>query len=276
MRLATIVGSMALAMTVSTTALAATYRVTIDGEFIQLDGSMIAFGLEDRVIPFQASFFVETDYVPPIEVPARTPIFGTASFPNDLLLVPRQSLVGGFFVTIGNTIFNSSQTMELGNTGLMFDVLLEGDLRDPTGIFVKSAGQFGTFDLSRGYICSETACNLLREGSAYSSLDGGSGRVLVSSIETRLITNSPQTAIAELTDDLLAVGLPKGATNSLLAKLGGALDKLDPYSQDRFAARTKLNAFINEVEALRDKKTLTDSTAARLIDKAAAAQTLIY
>ena len=183
--------------------------------------------------------------------------------------------VSGFWLTVGNATFSSLQTMQLGSTGLTFDVLLEGDLRAPTGIALTAVGTDGTFQTG-GFLCSETACGFLREGSAASSRDAGYGKVSNVRVNVRLMTTSPQTAIADLTEDLLAVGLPKGPTNSLLAKLGGALDKLDPYAQDRFAARSKLDAFINEIVALRDKQGVSASTADRLIDKAQVAQALIY
>ena len=80
MRLATIVGSIALTLTFPTTASATQYRVTVDGDFTQLDGSIIAFGLEDRVIPFHAGFTLDTDSVPTTTLPAGTPISTLAHF----------------------------------------------------------------------------------------------------------------------------------------------------------------------------------------------------
>lgn len=201
-------------------------------------------------------------------------MYYAGSFQTDLQLVPRPGAIG-FWLTVGNATFYSLQTMQFGSTGLTFDALLEGDFRAPTGISVTAVGTYGTFQTG-GYICNETGCGFIRTGSAFSARDGGFGKVSNVQVRVRLMTNSPQTAIADLTEDLLAAGLPKGTTNSLLAKLGGALDKLDPYAQDRFAARNKLDAFISEVAALRDKQGITPTTADRLMDKAQAAQALIY
>jgi hypothetical protein len=64
--------------------------------------------------------------------------------------------------------------------------------------------------------------------------------------------------------------LNAGIRNSLLASLGGALDKLDPTSGvDIAAARAKLNAFINKVMA-QSGKALTKEEADSLIAMARA------
>lgn len=196
MKLAAIVGSVALTLAYSTSAPAAMYSVTIDGDFTQSPGSIIAFGLEDRVIPFHAGFMVDTDSVAPTTFPAGTPVYYAGSFQTDLQLVPRPGAIG-FWLTVGNATFYSLQTMQFGSTGLTFDALLEGDFRAPTGISVTAVGTYGTFQTG-GYICNETGCGFIRTGSAFSARDGGFGKVSNVQVRVRLMTNSPQTAIADL------------------------------------------------------------------------------
>jgi hypothetical protein len=66
-------------------------------------------------------------------------------------------------VTVGNATFSSLQTMQLGSTGLTFDVLLEGDLRAPTGISLIAVGTDGTFQTG-GFLCSENRMWFLGRG----------------------------------------------------------------------------------------------------------------
>jgi hypothetical protein len=83
---------------------------------------------------------------------------------------------------------------------------------------------------------------------------------------------SPQEAIETLIADVEDMNLQQGIDNSLDAKLTSALDALDALNADqRNDAINKLNAFINEVEAQREKK-LTNEQADYL---AAEAQRII-
>ena len=78
-------------------------------------------------------------------------------------------------------------------------------------------------------------------------------------------TPSPTEAIQGLIETIEAWDLPKGTENSLTSKLGGALHLLDIGNEN--GALHKLMTFINQVEALRDKK-LTTKQANQLITEA--------
>ncbi|MHC4159180.1 MAG: FIMAH domain-containing protein, partial [Planctomycetota bacterium] len=61
--------------------------------------------------------------------------------------------------------------------------------------------------------------------------------------------------ILELADDVIALNLHEGITNSLMAKLGAALGALEDENENNDAAAINtLEAFINVVEAQRGKK----------------------
>jgi hypothetical protein len=81
---------------------------------------------------------------------------------------------------------------------------------------------------------------------------------------------SPQEALEELVETIETWDLPKGIENSLASKLEGALRLLDKGNEN--GATRLLMAFINQVEALRDKKLTTHqadqltSEAQRIID----------
>jgi hypothetical protein len=77
-------------------------------------------------------------------------------------------------------------------------------------------------------------------------------------------------AIMHLAEDVSDLNLPKGTTNSLLAKLHEAYQKLiDGNDKNDVAAINKLEAFINAVEAQRGKK-ITEADADNLITQAQA------
>jgi parallel beta-helix repeat protein len=78
--------------------------------------------------------------------------------------------------------------------------------------------------------------------------------------------------IEDLIEDVEDLNLPKGTENSLLSKLENAIKSINKENYN--AAANQLEAFINEVEALKGKK-LTDKQADVLMDDAGAAQWLI-
>jgi parallel beta-helix repeat protein len=85
-------------------------------------------------------------------------------------------------------------------------------------------------------------------------------------------TPTPEQATCDLIDLVESMNLQQGIDNSLDAKLTSALDALEALNADkRNDAINKINAFINEVEAQREKK-LTNEQADLLI---AAAQEII-
>jgi hypothetical protein len=63
---------------------------------------------------------------------------------------------------------------------------------------------------------------------------------------------SPQDGVSRLMDMVRALGLAHGIENSLLAKLGNALDAMEHGNNN--AAENMLDAFINEVQAQSGKK----------------------
>lgn len=78
-------------------------------------------------------------------------------------------------------------------------------------------------------------------------------------------TPTPEQAIRDLIDIVESMNLQQGIDNSLDAKLTSALDALEALKADqRNDAINKLHAFINEVEAQREKK-LTNEQADHLI-----------
>jgi hypothetical protein len=99
----------------------------------------------------------------------------------------------------------------------------------------------------------------------YQSVDMGSYR------EIQVFSMTPAEQIEGVIAAVDAIDpLNAGIGNSLLASLGGALDKLDPTSGvDVAAARAKLNAFINKVMA-QSGKALTKEEADSLIAMARA------
>lgn len=79
---------------------------------------------------------------------------------------------------------------------------------------------------------------------------------------------TPQALIVQLIDTVEAMNLQQGIDNSLDAKLDAAFNALDDLNQNNdVAAINSLNAFINAVEAQRDKK-ITNEQADALIDAA--------
>ena len=87
-------------------------------------------------------------------------------------------------------------------------------------------------------------------------------------VDTDTVTISvitPEEAIEDLISFVEELGLPKGLENALIAKLDGAIEALE-NGQDT-AAKNKLGAFINLVEAQSGKK-ITVEDAGELIDTA--------
>jgi parallel beta-helix repeat protein len=76
---------------------------------------------------------------------------------------------------------------------------------------------------------------------------------------------SPWTIVDEMIDDVQDMGLPDGTENSLISKLDNAKKSIEKGNDN--AAANQLEAFINQVEALRGKK-LTDEEADSLIEMA--------
>lgn len=84
--------------------------------------------------------------------------------------------------------------------------------------------------------------------------------------------SSPEDQLVELIGDVMALNLQQGISNSLDAKLDGALQAIDDVNENNdIAAINKLQAFINAVEAQRGNK-ITTEQADTLI---AAAQAII-
>ena len=79
----------------------------------------------------------------------------------------------------------------------------------------------------------------------------------------QVVVKSPKGAIKEIIAIIEDMNLPFGIENSLTSKLNNALSSLDKDNEK--AATNKLNAFINEVNALRGKE-LTNEQADRLIN----------
>jgi hypothetical protein len=77
--------------------------------------------------------------------------------------------------------------------------------------------------------------------------------------------SSPKESTQKLIENIKTLSLPKGTENSLTSKLQNAIQSLDNGQQN--AAVNKLNAFINEVQAQRNKK-LTNEQASTLITEA--------
>ena len=75
----------------------------------------------------------------------------------------------------------------------------------------------------------------------------------------------PEEQIDELIDDLEAMEIPKGVKNSLKKKLEGAKNSLEKENKE--AAKGKLKAFINEVNAQKGKK-IQEEDAEKLIEEA--------
>jgi parallel beta-helix repeat protein len=78
--------------------------------------------------------------------------------------------------------------------------------------------------------------------------------------------------IEKIMEDIEGMDLPTGTENSLLSKLENAIKSINKENYN--AAANQLEAFINEVEALKGKE-LTIAQADALIDDAGAAQWLI-
>jgi len=82
--------------------------------------------------------------------------------------------------------------------------------------------------------------------------------------------NSVTALLQELIETVAEMNLPNGIGRSLHAKLEGALKALaDGKANNDVSAINRLNAFINEVEAQRDKK-ITEEQATALVGKAQA------
>jgi hypothetical protein len=77
--------------------------------------------------------------------------------------------------------------------------------------------------------------------------------------------SDPKASTQQLIETIKIWNLPKGTENSLTSKLQNAIQSLDNGQQN--AAINKLNAFINEVQAQRNKK-LTNEQANTLISEA--------
>lgn len=142
-----------------------------------------------------------------------------------------------------------SQTIILGEL-----VILDGTASsDPDGYIVSYEWDFGD-----GYTGSGDLAEHLYDSD-------GLYQVTLTVTDDYGDTNSATTSVSVLThseatqaivDIVENIGLPGGTENSLISKLDSAINSIENY-QDK-AAKNKLNAFLNSVEAQRGKKITND------------------
>lgn len=248
---------------------AARYRVTVEGQLQKLNSSPSIFGLSASSIPVHFTFNVDTGLAPVATLPAGTVVgSNNETIPTDVQLISKNAITD-FQFTVGTGSWGATDLITRGfDTGEQFDVLLWGDLVDGAtpGIYVLATNASG--DLQVGlYNCSPfSVCSFQNAGIAYSGGDQGAGSIVNIVATVTALSQTPAEQIADVITVLDTFpALPAGTKNSLAASLGGALDKLDPTTGvDIPAAKGKLGAFINKVQAQSGKK-LTAQQANQLI-----------
>jgi hypothetical protein len=118
-----------------------------------------------------------------------------------------------------------------------------GDGTIEPGTLTQGAG-FGSVEDTHTYM----ACQVFTIVLTVTDDDGGVGV----SDPHNITVLSPKDGVSRLMDMVRALGLDHGIENSLLAKLGNALDAMERGNYH--AAENMLNAFINEVQAQSGKK----------------------
>ena len=252
------------------------YEITINSTLnvltYFLPGVETLFGVPNSSIPFHTTFTVNAEGA--TTIPANTYLAELDGYFEPDVHIIQKSAVSDFSVSAGLTttwgiedLFPAYDPLGPSNPG---DVVIVGSFSNPIAVhfFVEDTANI-LLQMSLGSVyCDHVNACIIHESGGVNGPDA-SATFSGTTVSSVAIEQTPQEQISSLSEVVFSLELDGGTMNSLAAKLGGALDKLDPLATDKPAAKNKLQSFINSVNAIRGKK-ISQATADDLIAQAQA------
>jgi len=247
----------------------------VDAQLSPSPGSPTIFGLSAASTPVHFTFVVNTDLAPVTTLPAGTVVSNNNStLPTKAQLIAKSSITN-LGLAIGTAAWTESDVYQnhLPN-GQPYAVMLLGELADGATpqIFMALDNPTGTLGLGTFGCGANAPCVAQNLGGAYTT-SGEQGDLANIQASVTALSKTPSEQITDISNSIdLITTIDKGTKTSFAASLGGAQDKLDPLGTvDITAAKGKLAAFINKVQAQSGKKL----TAQQANDLIAAANAII-
>lgn len=249
---------------------AAQYRVTVDAQMLNDQGYASIFGITDATAPVSFSFIIDTDLAEIDTLPAGTVVNGiNSTISTPAHLVPRDAITN-LNLTFGTASWTENDLITRSFAGRSYDVMLLGSLSDgstPHVVFILS-NSAGTIERETVACFENSDCVVGSVGTVGSVVEDSLAQLLNIQSSVTLLTKTPTQQLSDLETAVKSINLKQGLSNALDSKLQNTRAAIDEsLDKNRPAAKEMLYAFINSVEAQRNKS-ITDSQANTLISAA--------